>query len=783
MKTLSVCFQIKVRSEVLRVRTTAITDILKGELDFLYYLKVLEIEANHQLRYLEPGLFSNLTNLEQLSISYNTLLQSIHETTFMGLTNLHNLTLVNNGFGSVLQLTPSFKPNILPSLRRLDLSENSLETIPENAFKPMEGTTLRKLDLNLCRLDHIHPNSFLPLKHLKSLLIGDNDLNSSLIEIFLSNMIENDINLLHLDLSGMGFRKQPPRKLMDIIANSTIQSLILARNQFEVISDDAFPKMVNIQLIDLRKVSTIMVGARAFAPEMFPNLRILLLSGNNFPGLHGTSLSNQLMLLDLSDNRGHANSPVYFEIDRDTFTESKNLQVLNLSFNGIRAIFNYTFTGLESLKILSLENGTIYHIGAGSFKPMKHLEILNLANNPLTANQNFTSSQFVGLNELKILILENCGIKDFYEDDNFYEMMPNLTHLVLRNNQLYYITAEILKPLKMLQFLDLSENLLISWWKPIFLAAGVKPSRLYLTNNKISHFSLSMIQDIGYLLESSKGDIVIDFMNNIFVCDCNSMFTTYRWLQANATKALKQYIFSSKFQCSSPDLWEDRRVSEYLTSVKSLHCLMYERISSIMLLVWTAPSLVTISLVVLIISLVYKFRMYIRYWLFLAKVALGRNFQKKQVNPDRRITYKYDAFISYCNEDRDFVHEMIAQLESKPPFLKLCVYERDFEIGSFISESVLSSINESKYVILIISNSFAKSQWCRWETQLAEYHRIFLEDGTSYDPLVLIRIGEIQKQYMTTTLKFLLKTKIYHSWDQRNKDEFWEKLRNVIVKK
>lgn len=146
-------------------------------------------------------------------------------------------------------------------------------------------------------------------------------------------------------------------------------------------------------------------------------------------------------------------------------------------------------------------------------------------------------------------------------------------------------------------------------------------------------------------------------------------------------------------------------------------------------------------------------------------------------------TYKYDAFVSYCNDDREFVIDMISHLETQPPYLKLCVYERDFEIGSFISESVISNINESKYVILVISNGFAKSQWCRWETQLAEYHRIFLEDGASYDPLVLIRIGEIQNKYITTTLKYLLKTKIYHTWNENNRDVFWKKLRNVLNKK
>lgn len=772
-----------VRSEVLRVRTSVITEIRKGILDSLYYLKVLEIEANHQLRYIQPGVFSNLTNLEQLSISYNTFLQSIHELTFQGLKNLHNLTLVNNGFGSILELTPAFKPSILPSLKRLDLSENTLENIPENAFLPMEGTTLKKLVLNLCRLDYIHPNSLLPLKHLSDLHIGDNDLNSTLIGDALKNLIKHNINLYRLDLSGMGFRKHPPKKLMAIIANSTIESLILARNQFETIDDNTFPKMPNIQLLDLRKVLAIWISGIAFDPVKFPKLKSLLLSGNNLPGIHGTHLSNQLKLLDLSNNRGHPNNPVYYEIDRDTFTESKELQILNLAFNRVRSIFHYTFTGLENLRILDMENDTLYHIGEGSFKPMKHLQMLNLANNPLSSSENLTCGQFEGLNELKILILENCGIRRFYEDENIFEMTPNLTHLVLRNNQIYFITAEVLKPLKFLQFLDLSENLITSWWKPLFLAAGVQPTSVFLMNNKISHFSLSMVQDISYLLErKNSSGVVVDFMDNIFVCDCRSMFSTYLWLQANGTSALKRYFFSAKFHCSSPDLWEDRRVAEYLISIKSLHCLMFEKISNVMVLVWTAPSLVTIALILMVIAIVYRYRVYIRYWMFITKIALGRNLQKKAPKTNLSKTYKYDAFVSYSNEDREFVLEMIAQLETQPPFLKLCVYERDFEIGSFISESVTNSINESKYIILIISNSFAKSHWCRWETQLAEYHRIFLEDGTAYDPLVLVRIGEIQNKYLTTTLKYLLKTKIYHSWDENHSEEFWKKLRNVISK-
>lgn len=774
------------KSEILRVRTTVIVKILRGQLDSLFYLKQLEIEANHKLQYLEAGLFKNLTNLQHLSISYNTRLHTIGFRTFEGLINLQNLTLVNNGFTNILDVTPAFRPSILPSLIWLDLSENTFEVLPEHAFRPMEGTKLKKLDVNLCRLDYIHPNSLLPLKQLKELHIGENDLDASLIGSFILRFHEMGINLTNLDLSGMGFRKQPPRELLDIIARTTVKSLILSDNQFEIIYDETFPKMVNIELLDLRKVLALSIGPNAFDPEKFPNLKVLLLGSNNLPGVHKKHLSDQLILLDISSNKGNPANPMFFEIDRDTFLQSKRLLILNLAYNRMKSIFDYTFTGLDNLKILSLENGTIFYIGPGTFKHMKHLQILNLANNPLNANQNFTSSQFKGLNELKFLIMKNCGIRHFYDDDNIFEMMPNLTQLILRNNQLFYLTAETLKPLKFLEVLDLSENLLVSWWRPLFLASGVTPQKLYLTNNKISHFSITMIQDISYLLEN-RGNVTveIDFMDNVFSCDCSTMYKTYLWLQVNGTVELKHYFDHSSFQCTSPDLWEDRRVAEYLSSIRSLRCLVYKKISSLMLLVWTAPSLVTIIFVAMIVIVIYKYRIYIRYWMFLAKIALGRKLIKKSIKSKnfQPKGYKFDAFVSYSNGDRDFVSEMLAQLESSPPHLKLCVYERDFEIGSFISESVLTSIDESKYIILVISNDFAKSQWCRWETQLAEYHRLFLEDGTTYDPLVLVKLGDIESKYLTTTLKYLLKTKIYHAWDDNNPEEFWKKLRCVLVKR
>lgn len=776
----------KKKSEVLEVRMSIIEAIRIGELDRLYYLKSLKLEANHRLKYIEPGVFRNLSNLQALSISYSTALHTIYDTTFRGLTNLRNLTMVNNGFTNFLELTPALRPSILPSLESLDLSENIFETIPEKAFVLLNGTRLRRLGMNLCQIDYIHPNGFLPLKMLKELNIGENDLNSSMIEEFLGSMIDKGINLYYLDLTGLTFRKHPPKKLLQVIANSTIRTLILAKNQFEMILDHSFPPMKNINVLDLRKVSAVYIGPNAFEPRKFPALQALFLSGNNLPGIHEGHISSQIKLLDLSYNTMNTINPTYFEIDSDTFADCNELEILNLAFNRIKAIFDYTFRGLNKLKFLNLENGTLYYIGPGTFKYTPNLKILNLANNPLTANENFTKRQFEGLSELNVLIMKNCGIKFFCDKENIFEMMPNITKLILRNNLLYFITPKLLHPMEKLSVLDLSENFLTAWSMPLFYGTKLLPQKIYMTNNKISHFSISMLEDIDYLIQNHSNGTDIDLMGNVFVCDCNAMYATYTWIEANASYALKQFFVNSKFQCSTPDLWEDRRVVEYLRSVKGLTCIMYDKISNAMLFVWSTPTIVMILFCGVLIAIAFKFRIYINYWLFLAKLALGRKFiRNTERAQDKAVVkvYKYDAFISYCNDDREFVLEMISQLENNPPFLHLCVYERDFEIGSFISESILNSINESKYIVLVVSNGFAKSQWCRWETQLAEYHRLFLEDGTVYDPLVLIRIGGIESKYLTTTLKYLLKTKIYLSWDEHHCDEFWKKLRNVLVRR
>ena len=50
---------------------------------------------------------------------------------------------------------------------------------------------------------------------------------------------------------------------------------------------------------------------------------------------------------------------------------------------------------------------------------------------------------------------------------------------------------------------------------------------------------------------------------------------------------------------------------------------------------------------------------------------------------------------------------------------RLCVHERDFQVGVDISENIVTSITRSARVIIVVSNEYINSSWCQYEVQIA----------------------------------------------------------------
>ncbi|XP_013401740.1 toll-like receptor Tollo isoform X4 [Lingula anatina] len=135
---------------------------------------------------------------------------------------------------------------------------------------------------------------------------------------------------------------------------------------------------------------------------------------------------------------------------------------------------------------------------------------------------------------------------------------------------------------------------------------------------------------------------------------------------------------------------------------------------------------------------------------------------------------KYDAFVSFKGrtEDEAFVYRTLAlRLENEMNF-KLCLHDRDFIPGEYISDQIIDAIDNSRRTILILSPDYCNSEWTKFE-----YHRAreeMLRNKTRIIPIMYKDISSIED--IDPTLNELLRSITYITWpgfasDVANKHE------------
>ena len=103
--------------------------------------------------------------------------------------------------------------------------------------------------------------------------------------------------------------------------------------------------------------------------------------------------------------------------------------------------------------------------------------------------------------------------------------------------------------------------------------------------------------------------------------------------------------------------------------------------------------------------------------LFLFLAVLVRFTCSKHSVPQLFRNKEYDAFVCYDIADADYVHKtIIDELEENcdPPF-KLCIHKRDFTPSYTIKWNIWNAIKNSNSAIIVMSQSYVDSMWCRDE--------------------------------------------------------------------
>ncbi|CAH1400344.1 unnamed protein product [Nezara viridula] len=732
------------------------------------HLLSLSINMNSGLNKIEGGAFKPLASLTNLTISNNYNLKTLPSDVFSGLNSLQELRLIKNNIKSIFSITLASRPFLLPSLKYLDLSDNPFQAITREDFAEMEGSGLDTLTLSLCGLYSIEPNSFSWFTELKVLNLDNNKLSTETLSKLVINLNRTAPLLRHLGI-GSNFLNKNPYEFLSLVAQTNISSIDLKENHFEFVipsslEDSPFPLMPNIRELDLSAVSGYELQPGTFSPAL-PNLERLIFSKNRLPGLLPGLRLSSLVELDLSDNVCE-NCLVmpHFEIEDNSLAAMISLEHLTLSNNYLFHVSRYMLTGLYSLRNLYMSNCSIFHILEYSFENLTSLEYLDLSHNKFAKKDALPAAAFYGLTNLTSLRLDSCDISSFFEPEIF-KFLPNLEYLTLKDNKLAKLVPIQFTVLPNLEILDVSNNGLLPWNERLF-SENYKLREILMNSNHIYKFTNEMIEDVA-------GLEVLKLRSNPFSCTC----TLVRAFQDSGVDYLKKSygINDPAVKCYLPKQWIEQRVTDFLAlNSDSYECLPWALIGAAMGVFF---------LVTLIVCMVaaYYLRWYIRYWVFLLRQKWRSNFPGKKLSSTRG-KYKYDAFVSYCNEDRNFVIRLVAMLENYDPYYRLCVFERDFKAGDIISQSVVDCLSSSRKSILILTDAFARSQWCQWELQMAHHKRIFFKQEGHEDSLILVKLGDVMEAHMTPTLRYLMKTRVYLQWhsDPKRQRIFWQKLRDAL---
>ncbi|KOB79231.1 Uncharacterized protein OBRU01_00771 [Operophtera brumata] len=284
---------------------------------------------------------------------------------FLGL-DIRHLTVHNS---SLAVIEDSSLSSIGNKLTQLDVSQNSLATIPTSSFAHLNHLLI--LNMNHNKVTAVHNRAFVGLDTLEILTLYENKISVVDGEAFKG--LEKKLKRLNLggnDLTAV------PQKALALLEN--LKKLEMQENRIASISEGDFAGLRNLDSLGLAHNQLREVPAQVFSHLTF--LNSLELEGNQIQRIDEKAfagLEENLQYLRLGDNRLH-------EIPSDALRPLHRLRHLDLRSNNITYISEDAFTGYgDSITFLNMQKNMIHQLPTMGFDNLNSLETLNLQNNKL----------------------------------------------------------------------------------------------------------------------------------------------------------------------------------------------------------------------------------------------------------------------------------------------------------------------------------------------------------------------------------------------------------------
>ncbi|XP_034105905.1 toll-like receptor 4 isoform X2 [Drosophila albomicans] len=694
----------------------------------------------------------NFSKVQAFSAAYNNLNAAPYITLSSMKGSLKYLSLQGNQFSAINadaeeeSIAWAKFPN-MPQLLELDVSNCSIEYLTREAFRNV--TNLRKLFISNNKIMTLEADTFYHIQGLQYLdLSFTNVLNYNYQ--FSMPTLEVILNLVYgLKIYQTVFKMLPELVYLDLSHSK------ITRN-----SAVAFTHLGSkLKYLSLCYTSFPMVSNGLFKNTALEGLD---LSGNSFVSYN--------IVDDAFDGIGDTLKCLYFEHsnlgDLSWSKPLRNLLVLGLAGNNINALSSDVFESLVSLKVLDLSSNHIGNWYKSVFRNNSSLRVLNLRSN----NINMLSTEM--LKDFENLEYLSLG------DNNFICncMLREVVEVAANNNKQANCSYEVLE--------DSARDLLFNRtnWSQL--------SKLFYKQFERDFWDSRIIP---LLTDSYKNIKEFKQLNKIRKLHFVTSDLKTRTCPSSTTKTFNDT--SLKFQLldyEATNYWcfnetDQIQVDQLNCQVRAMADLELQIHNTVMIITAVIGSILGASILGFII---YLKRWHIHYYYAsLKSAALLSRASKESLDKFHHLTEHdpnmvYDIFISYCQNDRPWVLEELLPNVEKSGDISICLHERDFQIGVTILDNIISCMDRSRSLMLLISSKFLLSHWCQFEMYLAQ-HRIF---EVSKEHLILVFLEDIPRRKRPKTLQYLMDIKTYIKWPSKagkqpsteERKLFWKRLRKSL---
>lgn len=251
--------------------------------------------------------------------------------------------------------------------------------------------------------------------------------------------------LLYLDLNTCGIRSLNPQFFYN---TTNLNRLDLSHNPLGSIEPGPFDHLTNLEYLKLSSCNLTHISPAAFAH--LENLRELEIDDNDLSSLDWTGVLAPLVRLEHLDIR----KTRITNLPGDAFAKNLYLRQLVLADNELQHLNVASTLGhnLHSLQSLDLSNCNLQdRLSEEAFRNASKLRVLNLSGNPMFAAD--LTAVLRHLPKLHKLSLSNCSLRRLPEA---FENLEQLEELDVSHNPLSDAFVQLLKPLKSLEYLDMS---------------------------------------------------------------------------------------------------------------------------------------------------------------------------------------------------------------------------------------------------------------------------------------------------------------------------------------